>query len=288
MLTGPFISEKWLGATDNFDEAKIVLMGLGFDCTASNKAGARFAPAQIRLESLGIEEYSPLFNSELENVKFFDAGDLELPFGNAQRSLEIIKKNTADVLAGGKKFFGVGGEHLVTLGEIQAYSEKFQNLAVIHFDAHTDLRDEYLGESLTHAGVMKKIADIIGFENILQIGIRSGLKEEFELMKKHGTLAPGAGFGFSREERVKTLEKFKGKSVFVTVDLDVLDPSIMSGTGTPEAGGFSYREFEQWLFALKELNVVGADVVELAPDYDPSKASTATACKVVREILMIL
>jgi len=124
-------------------------LGLGFDCTASNKAGARFAPAQIRLESQGIEEYSPLFDLELEDVKFFDAGDLELPFGSAKRAIEIIKNNTKDILACGKKILGVGGEHLVTLGEIQAYNEKYDNLALVHFDAHTDLRDEYLGEELS-------------------------------------------------------------------------------------------------------------------------------------------
>lgn len=278
MLTGPFLPEKWLGATQNYNEAKIVIMGLGFDCTTSNKPGARFAPSQIRLESQGIEEYSPLFDKEFDEIKFFDAGDLELPFGNAQRSIKIIKQNTMDVLADGKKFFGIGGEHLVTLGEIQAYNEKFKDLAVIQFDAHTDLRNEYLGENLTHAGVMKKIADIIGFENILQIGIRSGLKEEFELMKKHNTLATSES----------DLERFKNKNIFVTIDLDVLDPSIMSGTGTPEAGGLTYKELENWIFALRNFNIIGADVVELSPDYDPSKSSTATACKIIREMLMIL
>ena len=278
MLTGPFLPEKWLGATNNFYNSKIVLLGLGFDTTASNKAGARFAPAQIRLESMGLEEFSPLFGKELGDVKFFDAGDLELPFGNAARALEIIKRNTNEILSCGKKILGVGGEHLVTLGEVSSYAKKFNNLAIVQFDAHADLRDEYLGESLTHAGVMKKIADITGFENILQVGIRSGLKEEFELMEKHSTLA----HDFS------DLERFKDKEIFVTIDLDVLDPSIMSGTGTPEAGGLTYKELEGWIYALRDYNIVGADVVELSPDYDPSKSSTACACKVIREMLMIL
>lgn len=279
MLKGPFLSKDFIGASENFNNTKTVLMGMPFDGTTTNRPGTRFAPQAIRLESIGIETYSPIFNKDLEDCKFYDAGDLDLPFGNTRRVLDIIKENTVQIYDAGKKILGIGGEHLVTLAEIEALQRFYNNIAVIQFDAHTDLRDEYLGEKLTHSGVMKQIGNLIGFENIAQIGIRSGEKEEFELMKTHSTLK------FQYDE----LDKFKNKNLFVTIDLDVLDPGIMSGVGTPEAGGMSYNELLGWLKYLStDFNIIGMDVVELAPDIDTTKNSTATACKLIRECLMML
>ena len=278
MLKGPFLSKNFIGAVECWRDAKVVMMGMPYDGTVTNRPGTRFAPQQIRLESIGIETYSPIFDKDLEDCKFYDAGDLELPFGNAQKALDTIKENTLEIYDSGRKILGIGGEHLVTLAEIQAINEYIENLAVIQFDAHTDLREEYLGENLTHSGVMKQIAKIIGFENIAQIGIRSGEKEEFNLMKTHSTLK------FNH----KHLDKFKDKNIFITIDLDVLDPGIMSGVGTPEAGGLSYTELINWLKYLKSFNIIGIDVVELAPDIDITKNSTATACKLIRECLMLL
>ncbi len=278
MLKGPFLSKDFIGAVKDFNDANIVMLGMPYDGTVTNRPGTRFAPQAIRLESVGIETYSPVFNKDLEDCKFYDTGDLELPFGNAARALDIIEENTACIYSKGKKILGIGGEHLVTLAEIKAVLKYYKNIAVIQFDAHTDLREEYLGETLTHSGVMKQIANIIGFENIAQIGIRSGEKEEFELMKKHSTLK------FSHNE----LDKFRDKNIFITIDLDALDPSVMSGVGTPEAGGLSYNELLGWLKYLKDFNIIGVDVVELAPDIDATKNSTAAACKLIRECLMLL
>ncbi len=278
MLKGPFLSKDFIGAVKDFNDANIVMLGMPYDGTVTNRPGTRFAPQSIRLESVGIETYSPVFNKNLEDCKFYDTGDLELPFGNAARALDIIEENTACIYSKGKKILGIGGEHLVTLAEIKAVLKYYKNIAVIQFDAHTDLREEYLGETLTHSGVMKQIANIIGFENIAQIGIRSGEKEEFELMKKHSTLK------FSHNE----LDKFRDKNIFITIDLDALDPSVMSGVGTPEAGGLSYNELLGWLKYLKDFNIIGVDVVELAPDIDATKNSTAAACKLIRECLMLL
>lgn len=277
-LKGPFLSKDFIGATENYKDSKIVLMGMPYDGTVTNRPGTRFAPQGIRLESIGIETYSPIFDKELEDCLFFDAGDLELPFGNARRALDIIKENTEIIYKEDKKILGIGGEHLVTLAEIEAISKYKDNLAVVQFDAHTDLREEYLGENLTHSGVMKQIAKIVGFDNIAQIGIRSGEKEEFDLMKTYSTLK------FNHNE----LDKVKNKNIFITIDLDVLDPSLMTGVGTPEAGGMTYNELLGWLKYLKNFNIIGIDVVELAPDIDPTKVSTATACKLIRECLMLL
>ncbi len=278
MLTGPFLDRNWMGQNEDYKTSNIVMLGMPFDGTVSYRPGSRFAPEQIRLASWGLEEYSPYFDKHLEDCNFHDAGDLEFPLGNTEKSLEVIKNNVEEIYRDGKRVFGIGGEHLVTLPEIQAVSKYVDNLAIVHFDAHTDLREEYLGEPLSHSAVIRHSAEIVGFENLKQIGIRSGMKEEFELMKKYGTLI----------HEHSELDCFKNKNIFVTVDLDVLDTSIMPGTGTPEVGGLNFNQLVDWFKYLSNFNIIGADVVELAPDYDASGASTAVATKVIRELLMAM
>lgn len=278
MLTGPFLDRKWMGENKDYEKSDIVMLGMPFDGTVSYRPGSRFAPEQIRLASWGLEEYSPYFDKHLKDCNFHDIGDLEFPLGNTEKSLDLIEKNVTEIYKEGKKVFGIGGEHLVTLPEVKAVSKFYNDFAIIHFDAHTDLREEYLGEKLSHSAVIRHLGEIVGFNNLKQIGIRSGMKEEFELMKKYNTLA----------KKYEDLDVLKGKNVFVTVDLDVLDTSIMPGTGTPETGGFTFNELIGWFKYIKDFNIIGADVVELAPDYDSSGASTAVATKVIRELLMII
>ena len=278
MLRGPFLDRTWMGENKDYNSSNIIMLGLPFDGTVSYRPGSRFAPEQIRLASWGLEEYSPYFDKHLEDCNFHDIGDLEFPLGNTVKSLNVIEKNVEDIYNDGKKVFGIGGEHLVTLPEIKAVSKFYDNLAIIHFDAHTDLREEYLGEELSHSAVLRHCGNIIGFENLKQIGIRSGMKDEFELMKKYNT----------RVTKYEDLDSIKDKNVFVTVDLDVLDTSIMPGTGTPETGGLKFNELIDWFKYISKFNIIGADVVELAPDYDSSGASTAVATKVIRELLMTM
>ena len=282
MLTGPFLSKNWIGACESFDEAKWVLIGIPYDGTCSYRPGTRFGPERIRLASWGLEEYSPDMQRELSEVSFYDAGELDLPFGNREESLSIIENAARETLTAGKFFFGVGGEHLVTYPVIKAYLEKYPDLAVVHFDAHADLRCDYLGEELSHATVIRRTADLIGPERLIQIGIRSGPKEEFEWMEKNQTLVK------DKTQLKQAIKKLENRPVFITVDLDVLDPSIMSGTGTPEAGGMTYKEFIDWLLEFRGQNIVGCDVVELSPDYDQSGVSTAVAAKVIREMLLLV
>lgn len=277
-MLGPFLDRNWMGQNPDYNSSEIVMLGMPFDGTVSYRSGSRFGPEMIRLSSWGMETYSPYFDKDLEDVNFHDIGDLEFPLGNTDKSLELIKENVEQIYSDKKKVFGVGGEHLVTLPTIQAISKHLDNLAIVHFDAHTDLRKEYLGEEMSHSAVIYHIGELIGFENIKQIGIRSGMKEEFDIMEKFNT----------RLNKPEQLQELKGKNVFITVDLDVLDPSIMSGTGTPEAGGLTFNELIDWLKGLKGLNIIGADVVELAPHYDASGVSTAVAGKVIRELLMCL
>lgn len=278
MLKGPFLDRSWMGQNPDYNSSDIVMLGMPFDGTVSYRSGSRFAPEMLRLASWGLEEYSPYFNKFLEDVNFHDVGDLEFPLGNTLKSLDIIEENVKQIYAEGKKVFGIGGEHLVTLPTVKSVFSKYKNLAVVHFDAHTDLRDEYLGEEMSHSAVMYHIGKLIGFENIKQIGIRSGMKKEWDLMKKYNTLI----------KNYDELQSLKDKKIFITVDLDVLDTSIMCGTGTPEAGGFTFNELLNWFRVLKDFDIVGCDVVELAPDYDTSGASTAVATKVIRELLMTI
>ena len=278
MLKGPFLSKDFIGAVSDYDKARIVMLGMPYDCTCSNRAGTRFGPQAARLESIGIETYSVYFDSDMEDLAFYDAGDLEYPFGNAQRALDITEDNVDTIYNDNKKLLGVGGEHLITLASVKSVLKKYPDLAVIQFDAHTDLRSQYLKEELTHSGVMYKVAQLIGYDNIAQIGLRSGEKAEFEIVRKYNTL----------KKEAHELDKFKDKPIFLTIDLDVLDPSLMSGVGTPEAGGMSYKELMDWLIYLKDFNIVGADIMELAPDIDTTKTSTATACKLIREVLNLL
>lgn len=278
MLSGPFLDRNWMAQNPDYETSDIIMLGLPFDGTVSYRTGSRFAPEQIRLASWGLEEYSPLFDKELSDVNFHDAGDLEFPLGNTYKTLEQIETNVREIYKDGKRVFGIGGEHLVTLPEVKAVSEFYKDLAVVHFDAHTDLREEYLGEEMSHSAVIRHISKFVKPQNIKQIGIRSGMKEEWDFMRLNNTLC----------HKYSDIDALKDKPVFVTVDLDCLDTSIMPGTGTPEAGGMTFNELTGWFKYLKDFNIVGADVVELAPDYDASGASTAVATKVIRELLMAM
>lgn len=282
MLKGPFLDRTWMGQNPDYDTANIIMLGLPFDGTVSYRSGSRFAPEQIRLASWGLEEYSPRFDKDINDCNFHDIGDLEFPLGNTVKSLELIKDNVKQIYDDGKRLLGIGGEHLVTYPEIVAISDVYgDDLAIVHFDAHTDLRDEYMGEKLSHSAVIKLCSSYVRPENIKQIGIRSGMKEEWEFMKRNNTF-------IKDNNDYKSLDCLLGKKIFITVDLDVLDPSVMSGTGTPESGGMSFNELMGWFEYLKKFDIIGADVVELAPDYDTSGCSTAVATKVIRELLMIM
>lgn len=281
MLTGPFLSPKWMGAVQNFADARWVMVGLPYDGTCSYRPGARFGPMAIREASWGLETYSPYQDKDLEAVPFYDAGDLEFPFGNREETLARIRRAATEILSTNKHWLGIGGEHLVTYPVIQAYVEKYPDLAILHFDAHADLRDDYLGEPLSHATVLRRCVELISPDRLVQVGIRSAPAEEFAWMRQHGTLVE------SRAQFPQALKRLAGKPVFLTIDLDVLDPSVLPGTGTPEPGGMQFAELLDWLLACQGIHFVGADVVELSPHYDASGVSTAVATKVIREVLLL-
>lgn len=276
--------QTFIACDGDYDEAKIVLFGAGFDGTTSFRPGTRFAPSAIRNESFGIETYSPYQNKDMTDYSYFDSGDLELPFGSVSRTIADIAMRTDTILGDGKIPFMIGGEHLVTLGAVMAVNDKFDDLYIVHFDAHADLRNDYLGQPLSHACVLRRCHELVGDDHIFQFGIRSGDREEFFFADEHTKMHK---FNFSGLE--ETVEKLKGKNVYFTLDLDVLDPSVFPGTGTPEAGGVTFEELRRAItLVCSKLNIVGCDVNELSPVYDQSGVSTAVACKVIREMLLAM
>ena len=277
--------ETFIGCESSFEEASIVLYGAPFDSTTSFRPGARFGPAAMRHESFGLETYSPYQDRDLMDISVFDSGDLELCFGSSEMALSDIQKRAEEILEADKFPLLLGGEHLVTLAAVRAVAAKYPDLHIIHFDAHADLRDDYLGARLSHACVLRRCHDLLGDGHIHQFCIRSGEREEFRFAAQHTDFHPLSFEGL--EETVRELKE-KNVPIYFTIDLDCLDPAAFPGTGTPEAGGVTFLELLEAIRTVAQANVVGADVNELAPMLDASGVSTATACKVLRELLLAI
>lgn len=276
---------SFLGCDAEYDEARVVLFGAPFDSTTSFRPGTRFSGPAIRGDSWGLETYSPYQDRDLTDCHIFDSGDLELAIGDSEKVLAVIEERAETILKDDKLPFLIGGEHLVTLGSIRAAARKYPDLHIIHLDAHTDLREDYLGVRLSHACVIRRCWEILGNGRIHQFGIRSGEKDEFEWAKSgHTSLHP-----FDLEGLEETVESLQGKPVYFTLDLDVLDPSVFPGTGTPEPGGIDYMTLQRAVIAVcQNVCLVGCDVNELCPPYDASGVSTAVACKIIREMLLAI
>ena len=275
--------ETFIGCDSEYDESKIVLWGAPFDSTTSFRPGARFGSAAIRHESFGIETYSPYQDKDLTDYKVFDCGDLELCFGSSESALNDIEEQTDKILNDGKLPIMIGGEHLVTYGAVKAVFKKYPDLQIIHFDAHADLRDDYLGVKLSHACVLRRCHGLVGDGKIHQFCIRSGERDEFKFAASHTDMHK---FNFDGLKEVCEELSKNNTPVYFTIDLDCLDPSVFCGTGTPEAGGVNFPELLDAILTVSKTNIVGADVNELAPMLDASGASTAVACKVLRELIL--
>ena len=277
--------ETFIGCDAQYKDANIVLYGAPFDSTTSYRPGARFGPAAMRHESYAIETYSPYLDIDLTDYCIFDSGDMELSFGKSEDALADIEQRCDVILNDGKLPVLLGGEHLVTLGAVRSVYKKYPNVSILHFDAHADLRDDYLNCRLSHACVMRRCHELVGDGRIHQFCIRSGDREEFKFASEHTNMHRFGLEGFG--DTVKRLYDDK-TPVYLTVDLDCLDPSCFAGTGTAEAGGIGVTELLNAIYAIGGLNIVGADLVELAPVLDLSGNSTTTACKILRELLLAL
>lgn len=273
----------YMGFESDYKDSSLVIYGAPFDGTTSFRPGTRFGPAMIRQEFFGLESYSPYQDKDLYDYGLFDGGDLDLPFGNPKAALDMIYDMSKEIVSDGKIPFMVGGEHLVSLPAFKGVFDKYDDVVVIHMDAHADLRADYMGEPLSHATVIRRISDLVGKGRIYQFGIRSGTKDEFEFSKENTYMEK-----FSTDTMAKVVDEIGDKPVYITIDLDVLDPSIFPGTGTIEPGGITFKEMIDAIKLFGKLNVVGADVVELSPHYDQSGTSTAVACKVIRELTLAI
>jgi len=279
-------SGSFIGCEAGYGDGKIVLFGAPFDGTASYRPGARFAGARVRSESYSIETFSPYLDMDLTDrrVDVHDAGDLELPFGSAEQALAVIEEYVSGLYRDVKFPFMIGGEHLVTLGAVRAAVRAFPDLIVVQFDAHADLRMSFLGEALSHATVMRRCYDITGNKRIFQFGVRSGERAEFEFADRHTCMNR---FNLTSLNLALKTPELSNKRVYLTIDLDVLDPSEFPGTGTPEAGGVRFNELlEAARVVIGNCNVVGLDVTELCPPVDPSGISVSLTCKLIRELLL--
>lgn len=273
----------FFGSRESLDEADTILIGAPMDFTVSFRPGSRFAPARIRaLSEEAMEDYSPYLDLHLEEVGFYDAGDVIMPYGNVAECLGRLYETASFFIKLDKRLFTIGGDHLITLPLIQAFSEQYPELCVVHFDAHADLRNEYMGEGLSHACVMRHVAEMLMPGSLFQLGIRSGLKDEFEYAKTHTRLF----FNQLIEPLDEVIMSIGSRPVYITLDIDVLDPAFAPGTGTPEAGGFSTRELLMALHRLAALNVVGFDLVEVSPLCEANDNTSVVAGQILREALI--
>ena len=277
------MSNVFIGCDKEYADAGLILFGAPFDGTASFRPGSRFAPQAMRSDSDGIETYSPYQDKDLSDIAVCDIGDIAFPFGDTEAVLSSIETAVSGIAGDSKIPFMIGGEHLVSLGAVRALIKKYPDLHIIHLDAHADLRDDYLGQKLSHATVMRRIWELVGDGRIFQYGIRSGDREEITWGKKHVFTHM-----FDCSGLETALQKTKGHPVYLSIDLDVLDSSVLPGTGTPEAGGIGFAELIDAIIKTSAADVVGADINELAPHYDTSGASTMAACKALRELLLAI
>lgn len=275
---------RFIANSPRLDESKWVLLGVPMDFTVSRKSGSRFGPESIRAESLNLETFSPYQNRDLSEICFYDLEDLSFPYGDVQQALDTVEKVARCLLARGKHIAALGGEHLVSLPLIRAAASLWPDLRVVHFDAHADLRTKLRGGTLSHSSVMRHVAQTCLEEpnRLHQFGIRSGCSEEMEWGRAHTKLH----LFDVLEPLQRSLEELRPHPVYLSIDIDVVDPAAAPGTGTPEAGGITSRELLEAIRSMNGLHLVGFDLVEVAPDLDVNNVTSALAAKCIREMLI--
>ncbi|MGE5674584.1 MAG: agmatinase [Mycobacterium leprae] len=273
----------FMAASDDYEASRAVLFGIGMDFTTSYRPGTRFGPGRIREASYGVEEFSYHSLASLADRTFFDLGDVSVVFGDPGETLNRAEQVARKIVNDGKLPFMMGGEHLVTLPCVKAVHAKYgSDLVLLHFDAHADLREEYLGNPLSHAAVIRRCLDFLPPKNLYQFGIRSGTAEEYEFATSQCHLFPHEVL----HPLKSALPAIGSRPVYITIDIDVMDPAFAPGTGTPEPGGISSREMIDAILAMKDLHVVGFDVVEVAPGLDQSDRTVVLGAKLIREAIL--
>ncbi|MCW4011183.1 MAG: agmatinase [Candidatus Bathyarchaeota archaeon] len=275
------------GIQKPFEKARYVVFGVPFDATSSYRTGARFMPAAVREASLNIETYSFRSGTDAENLLLHDAGDVDTP-ADAEKTLEMCGLVSADIFAAGKVPVAIGGEHTITLGILKGLGKKAQKTAVVSFDAHLDLRGEFLGLPLSHTTFMRRISEEVKPAKIFEVGTRAVCQEELEYAKEAGVEFFSTQ-QIRREGTQKFAEQLKTKleafeNVYLSVDMDVLDPAFAPAVQNPEADGISTGDLLDVVCAVCDKRVVGFDVVEVAPVYDQGTSAVAAA-KIALEML---
>lgn len=273
---------RFLGASPDPERTRAVLFGVPMDFTVTARPGARLAPQRIRAVSDVLEEYSLELDASLADHPFHDAGDAAVVWGNVAATLAVVREIVAGVAAWGKIPFLLGGEHLLTLAAVEALLPRHPDLVVVQFDAHADLRDTYAGEALSHATVMRRVAELLPPGRVFQFGVRSATPEELAWARQRTRLFPGEVLAPLRE----VLADLSRAPLYVTVDVDVADPAHAPGTSTPEPGGVTARELLAAVTALRGCRVVGFDLVEVCPPADPADVAALLAARIVRDALL--
>ena len=278
-------SAIFMGAKRNPDDCSIGIFGVNYDGTCSYKSGTRFGPNAIRLVSTCLETFCPRLGKDLEDFNYVDFGSLEINKNDSKSVIKSVKSATDFIISQSLTPIMLGGEHSITSGAIEALVNKYPDLILIQLDAHADLRNSYMGNEHSHACAMQRCLDVLPEKKILQVGIRSGTKEEFKIMGQHNQLVKFLP-GENAQELKKALLPYSNSPIYLTIDLDWFDPSLLPGTGTPEPGGFFWNDFEVILETLKNFRIVASDIVELSPEIDNSGVSSVVAAKVLRSLIM--
>lgn len=271
----------FMGAQRNPEGCRVALFGVPYDGTTSFRPGTRFGPAAIREVSTGLETYCPQLDRDLEDIAYADIGAVEIPYGDPEPVVNAVRHATSTVLAAGMKPLMLGGEHSISSGAVAAVAEQHPDLVLVQLDAHADLRHEWLGARHSHACAMRRCLEVLPSQQLMQIAIRSGTCDEFKELRRSGRL-------ISIQNIPERMNALRGRPIYLTVDLDWFDPAVMPGTGTPEPGGFVWNDFAAVINELNNHRLIGADVVELAPQLDPSGISSVLAAKVTRSLLLLL
>lgn len=272
----------YMGSRRDPAGCRVGLFGVPYDGTTSFRPGTRFGPAAIREVSNGLETYCPQLDRDLDDLAFADLGAVDIPFGAPEPVVEAVRESTEAVLNLGLRPLMLGGEHSISSGAVAAVAARYPDMVMVQLDAHADLRDSWLGSRYSHACAMRRCLEVLPSQQLFQLAIRSGTRTEFEELRSSGRLIADIG------ALAAALDPLQGRPMYLTVDLDWFDPSVLPGTGTPEPGGFFWPDFAELVAVLQQHRLVAADVVELAPQLDPSGVSSVLAAKVTRSLLLLL
>ena len=272
----------YMGSRRDPAGCRVGLFGVPYDGTTSFRPGTRFGPAAIREVSNGLETYCPQLDRDLDDLAFADLGAVDIPFGAPEPVVEAVRESTEAALNLGLRPLMLGGEHSISSGAVAAVAARYPDMVMVQLDAHADLRNSWLGSRYSHACAMRRCLEVLPSQQLFQLAIRSGTRTEFEELRSSGRLIADIG------ALATALDPLQGRPMYLTVDLDWFDPSVLPGTGTPEPGGFFWPDFAELVAVLQQHRLVAADVVELAPQLDPSGVSSVLAAKVTRSLLLLL